>query len=105
MYSKDLIRTVWQKGRASRDHDAEQWRQDECGAWMQRAQYGDARAEFGWKIERVAPGAADDSDSLRPFHIANEYNVAAARPHCRVTADRTGLAGDAHTLQPRNRAA
>ena len=103
MFSEGTISRVWQKGRASRDHDAGEWRQDECGAWMRRSQYGDAHAEFGWKIESVAAGAADDVDSLRPFHIANEYNVAAGRAHCRVTADRTGLTGDAHTTVPRNR--
>jgi hypothetical protein len=105
MYSEETIQKVWQKGRASGDQPADTWRQDECGAWIRRSQYGDSDGEFGWKIERVAAGGADDAASLRPFHVGNSYDIAVGRPHCRVTADRTGLAATARTEVPRNRAA
>jgi hypothetical protein len=38
---------------------AEDWApaQDACGAWMRREHFGHEASEFGWKIERVAPGA------------------------------------------------
>jgi len=103
MYSEETIRKVWQKGRARSDRSAELWRQDECGAWMQRSQYGEASAAFGWKIERISAGRADDVAVLRPFHFANAYDISSGRPHCRVTADRSGLGADAHTEEPRNR--
>ncbi len=103
MHDEDTIRTVWQRGRASGEYPADTWRQDECGAWMRRSQYGEATAEFGWKIERVAPGGAKDADALRPFHVANSYDIANGRPHCRITADRTGLTATARTDEPRNR--
>ena len=104
MYDEETIRKVWQKGRARNDRAPDTWRQDECGAWMQRSRYGDAKADFGWKIEHTSAGATSDADSLRPFHVANSYDIANGRAHCRVTADRTGLGADAHTDAPRNRA-
>ncbi|MGE5336467.1 MAG: hypothetical protein ACM3PU_01475 [Gemmatimonadota bacterium] len=103
MFSEETIRKVWQKGRARNDRAGELWRQDECGAWMHRPRYGDASAEFGWKIDRTSVGGENDVDGLRPFHVANSYDIANGRPHCRVTADRSGLGGDAHTEEPRNR--
>lgn len=104
MFSEEMIQQVWQKGRARNEQPADTWRQDECGAWMHRLQYGDARGDFGWKIERIAAGAADDVANLRPFHVANGYDIATGHARCRVTEDRTGLTGDAHTDTPRNRA-
>ena len=104
MYSEETIRKVWQKGRAGGDRPGDTWRQDECGAWMRRSQYGEAGAEFGWKIERTSTGGGGEVEGLRPFHVANAYDIANGRPLCRMTADRTGLAADAHTQEPRNRA-
>jgi hypothetical protein len=105
MYSDELIRKVWRRGRASGERTDDEWRQDECGAWMRRSQYGETNGEFGWKIERTSPGSASEPDNLRPFHVRNAYDIANQRAHCHVTADRTGLGATAHTEELRNREA
>lgn len=102
-YSEQLIQQVWEKGRASGDIDTDLWREDECGAWISRPDYGKTDSDFGWKIVKVAPGAPDTPENLRPFHHLNGYDVAAHQAKRHVTADRTGLATFEHTFDPRNR--
>lgn len=102
-YSEQLIQQVWEKGRANTDISAELWREDECGAWINREHYGNTNSDFGWKIVNAAPGESDTLKNLRPFHHRNVYDLANQHAKCHVTADRTGLATFEHTFQPRNR--
>lgn len=104
-YSEQLIQQVWEKGRGSGDADTSLWREDECGAWISRPDYGKADSDFGWKIVNVTPGAPHTLENLRPFHHRNAYDVASRQAKRHVTADRTGLATFEHTFQPRNRKA
>lgn len=104
-YSEQLIQQVWEKGRGSGDVDTSLWREDECGAWISRPDYGKADSDFGWKIVNVTPGAPHTLENLRPFHHRNGYDVASRQAKRHVTADRTGLATFEHTFQPRNRKA
>ena len=85
--------------------DPAHWRQDACGACMQREQYGHEDAEFAWKLEKVSPGGADSADNLRPFHRSNGHDVASGRAHCHLTADRANLPAEKYAAPPRNRPA
>ena len=100
-----LIDAVWQHGRAMPGADPAQWRQDGCGAWMRREQYGHEDAEFAWKLQKVSPGGADSAENLRPFHRRNGYDVAIGQSRCAVTADRSNLPAAKYAMPPRNRAA
>ncbi len=102
-YSAQLIQQVWEKGRASGEIDSNLWREDECGAWISRSDYGKADSDFGWRIVNVTPGAPDTPENLRPFHHANGYDLASRQARRHVTADRTGIATFEHTFDPRNR--
>ncbi|HUX91493.1 MAG TPA: hypothetical protein VMV48_12490 [Gallionellaceae bacterium] len=102
-YSEELIQQVWAKGRGSGEIDTDVWREDECGAWISRMDYGRTDTDFGWQIVNVTPGAPDTLENLRPFHHHNGYDVANKKARRHVTADRTGLATFEHTSQPRNR--
>lgn len=102
-YSEQLIQQVWEKGRANGEIDSDLWREDECGAWINRADYGKADSDFGWKIVNVTPGAPDTPENLRPLHHDNVYDVAKHQARRHVTADRSGLATFEHTFDPRNR--
>jgi hypothetical protein len=84
--------------------DPAEWRQDACGAWIRRDQFGREGSEFGWKIENLAvgPGAAP---VLRPFHLRNAFDPANRKPHCVVKADRAGVPSGEFAAPPRNRAA
>jgi hypothetical protein len=99
----ELIQSVWEKARAMPDRAAPEWRKDECGAWIERAQYENALSEFGWKIENVSPGKPDTLENLRPFHVRNGFDIANHKPRCAVTADRADIAPTQHVGTPRNR--
>lgn len=102
-YSEQLIQQVWEKARASGDISSDSWREDECGAWICRADYGKTDSDFGWKIVNIAAGTPDTAENLRPFHHRNGYDLSNRRAKGHVTADRTGLATFEHTFDPRNR--
>ena len=101
---KELIDAVWEHGRAAPEADPAQWRQDACGAWMQRDQYGLQDGEFGWRALNVTPGGADTAENLRPFHVRNRYDVANGRALCSLSADRSGVPAEKYARPPRNRA-
>lgn len=101
---KDLLDAVWEHGRAMTEADPTLWRQDACGAWMRRDQYGVVDTDFGWRELNVTAGGAASAANLRPFHWRNGYDVSVGRPHCRVSADRGGVPAEKYARPPRNRA-
>jgi hypothetical protein len=102
-FSEKLIQSVWEKARAIEDNDPAQWRQDQCGAWIQRSQYNSENSDYGWKIESVAPGTPDALATLQPFHWRNSFDIGNRETLCRVTADRAGQAAGESIPEPRNR--
>lgn len=102
-YGEQLIQQVWEKARANGEVDSSEWREDECGAWMRREDYGKTDSEFGWKIVNIIPGAPDTLVNLRPFHLINGYDLSHHQPRCHVMADRTGMPVFERTFDPRNR--
>lgn len=102
-FSEQLIQQVWEKARGFGSTDTDMWREDECGAWISRPDYGKSDSRFGWKIVKVVPGGPDTVENLRPVHYRNDYDIAGQHAKCHVTADRSGLATFEHTFDPRNR--
>ena len=103
-YTESLIQQVWEKARAYTEVDGGAWREDECGAWMRRDEYGRTDTDFGWKIVKVVGGGANTVENLRALHHRNDYDVANRRYTRRVVADRTGMPVFEHNFEPRNRA-
>lgn len=101
-YSEKIIQQVWENGRASSDLDANEWRKDQCGAWIERDQYEHTHSDFGWKIHSILP---DDThvEYLRPFQHQNGFNVSSGQVQCHMQADRTEISPTAHISQPRNK--
>jgi hypothetical protein len=102
-YSEELIQQVWEKARAMPDQDPEDWRQDECGAWLKRQALDNEKSEHGWIIVNTSPGGPDVLENLRPLHCGNTFDKGIGKAHCHVTADRTGVQPTAALDQPRNR--
>lgn len=100
-FDESTITRVWEQARAIPDYDPGEWRQDECGAWIHRSQYGRSDDEFGWKIEYTRPGLEEP----RAFHVGNEFDVSMGQHQCRVTADRRDISSTEHVEQPRNESA
>lgn len=103
-FERDQIETAWERGRTMPEADPSVWRQDACGAWIRRDQFGRNSSEFGWKIENIAGGGSAMAAVLRPFHCRNRFDTANRRPHCAVRADRAGVPSGEFAGPPRNRA-
>jgi hypothetical protein len=99
----ELIEAVWAHGRVMPEADGAHWRQDSCGAWIRREHFGREDGDFGWKLEKITAGGPDTAESLRPYHWRNDYDVATGHAHCRIMADRSGVAAEKHASPPRNR--
>lgn len=98
-----LIQQVWEKGRAVNNRDSDEWRLDECGAWMHRPSFDSNTNEFGWTIRNVVAGGEDIVTNLRPFHRENDFNRNTGEAHCSVIADRQGIPPSGQVNNPGNR--
>jgi hypothetical protein len=104
-FEQDQIEAAWEHGRTVAEADPAVWRQDACGAWIRRDQFGREGSEFGWKIENVAHGGpATTAPVFRPFHWRNGFDAANRKPHCTIKADRAGVPSGEFAAPPRNRA-
>jgi len=101
-FAEWLVQQVWEQARATRDRDSDEWRKDECGAWICRTHYDNPTSEYGWKIVTVVPGGDDEPRNLAAFHRDNGFDLANGRPRCAVAADRTDIAPSQQVGQPRN---
>ncbi|HEY6924862.1 MAG TPA: HNH endonuclease signature motif containing protein [Steroidobacteraceae bacterium] len=73
-FDEQVVRLVWGKGKVDLRFDATIWRQDTCGTWMLREEYGDRSSIFGWEIDHIVPlnqGGSDDLENLRPLNWRN----------------------------------
>ena len=102
-FSDEIVQRVWEKARGMPDRDPIEWRKDECGAWINRGQYGNTISGFGWKIENTSPGGPDDLNHLRAFHCDNSFDRGTGQPHRRVTADREDMPPTSRIDSPRNK--
>lgn len=101
-FSDDIIQAVWEKARGLPDTITDEWRQDQCGAWLHREQYNNAESEYGWKILSIVPDRSETIDTLQPFHYRNNFDIASAKPMCQVKADRADVAAGQLVDPPRN---
>lgn len=72
-FSQNKINQVWEKAFSIEGYDATKFRQDVCGAWIQKDKYG-TEETYGWEIDHVYPsskGGTDDLINLRPMQWEN----------------------------------
>jgi hypothetical protein len=100
--SDAMIQAVWEKGRGVTDRNQNEWRKDQCGAWLQREQYNNTNSEYGWIILNVVPGGEEVPENLQPLHCNNGFDIANGKPKCHIIADRAGLTPVQHIDQPHN---
>ena len=73
-YTDEMITAVWEKGIIQQGFDPNVARQDACGAWILRSQYGNTDSSFGWEIDHVYPrslGGLTIMENLRPMQWQN----------------------------------
>lgn len=101
-YDDEIVQAVWDKGRGMPDKDPGEWRQDNCGAWLQRDQYNKSDSEYGWKILNIVAGGSEDIENLQPYHWRNTYDIENGHAQCSISADRTKLTPGQYIDQPHN---
>lgn len=88
-FSEETIQKVWEKAKVIVGNDPAVWRQDQCGAWIGRIQYGNRNSEYGWEIDHITPvsrGGTDSISNLRPLQWENNASRQDGRLICKVSA-------------------
>ena len=88
-FSEDVIEKVWAKGAIVTGNDPNVYRQDRCGAWMQRSKHGDRADDLGWEVDHIIPtskGGTDDMDNLQPLQWINNSDKADGDLKCCITS-------------------
>ena len=91
-FTDETILKVWQKAEIDEYNVPNDYRKDECGAWIERMQYGNHDSAYGWEIDHIKPisdGGLDDLPNLRPLHWKNNGSKDNGHLACRITSSGT----------------
>lgn len=89
-FDEKTIQAVWEKAQIILGYDKNDWRKDQCNAWISRSQYGNRDSEYGWEIDHITPvskGGSDYLSNLRPLQWENNASRQDDRLVCKITAD------------------
>lgn len=73
-FDQKMIKDVWAKGEIPVPGKENEWRKDQCGAWIKFQNYGDRNSIYGWEIDHITPeskGGETKLSNLRPLHWKN----------------------------------
>ena len=91
-FTNEIILKVLQKAAIDEYNVPNDFRKDQCGAWIERTEYGNHDSAYGWEIDYIRPqsaGGLDDLSNLRPLHWKNNACKEDERLVCPVTASGT----------------
>ena len=84
------LSAVWAKGHRVKGQDSDQWRKDDCAAWIRWEQYGNRNSKRGWEVHHVVPqadGGSDELENLVPLQWENNASTGDGPLKCVVTDD------------------
>lgn len=88
-FTDDVIRQVWGKAQIVAGNRSNEWRKDQCGAWIGFQFYGDRNSQYGWEIDHMTPvdsGGTDGLSNLRSLQWENNASKQQGRLTCPITA-------------------
>ena len=88
-FTNDIIQRVWEKGQIIPGNNPDEWRKDQCGAWIGRRFYGNRESQYGWEIDHITPvdsGGTDSLSNLRPLQWVNNASRQEGKLTCPVVA-------------------
>jgi 5-methylcytosine-specific restriction endonuclease McrA len=89
LFSKEEVEEVWKKASVVSGHNPNEIRKDQCGAWINRNQYGNRNSNYSWEIDHITPksnGGGDEISNLRPLQWENNMSKSDGRLVCVVTS-------------------
>lgn len=90
--TEDLKLSVWNKWKVIPNNKPNEWRQDECWAWIWFQFYWNRNNQYGWEIDHITPQSNwwnDNLSNLRPLQWENNISKSDWRLVCKITADWT----------------
>jgi hypothetical protein len=83
-----MINAVWAKSTYANETDNANWfRKDQCGAWIQYKEHWNRNSKYWWEIDHITPEAnwgTDILSNLRPLHWKNNLKKSDWRLSCPV---------------------
>lgn len=83
-FKKNKIQKVWEKGDSIPGYKPSRVRKDQCGARIERHEYGNRDSKYGWEIDHINPGGSDNLSNLRPLQWENNVATSDGRLTCKV---------------------
>ena len=91
-FDEKIISDVWAKGQITGSNNPDEYRKDECGAWMYFSHYSNRNSQYGWEIDHIKfvdHVASGDLNNLRPLQWQNYACKGSGELACIVTANKT----------------
>lgn len=85
----DLIDQVWVKAQVVGNNNPDDFRKDQCGAWIKKSMHGNTDSNWGWEIDHIIPvisGGIDSLSNLRPLHWINNRERQDGRLSCPIVS-------------------
>jgi hypothetical protein len=95
-FNDEKLQKIWEKGTVASPNDPNVWRQDQCGAWIHKATYGDnaRNSEYGWEVDHIDHNADNNAlENLRPLQWKNNLDRGDGDLKCNVKANGTHNTG------------
>jgi hypothetical protein len=90
-FNEKIIRDVWAKGQVVGSNNPDEYRKDECGAWMYFSHYSNRNSQYGWEIDHIEfvdYVASKDLNNLRPLQWQNNICKGSGELACIITANK-----------------